>query len=143
MSAHAQANADQLLVLVERLTEALAADARAFEQRRPNEAAARMDETARLANLYRHESARLRADPSLIAGCAEATRMRLIRATEAFDAVLARHARALQAAKTVTEGVVRAIADEVARGRSTGAAYGPGARAQQAPATAVTLNRKA
>lgn len=143
MSAQAEANANQLLVLVERLTEALAADARAFEQRRPGEAAARMDETARLANLYRHESARLRSDPGLIAGCAETTRMKLIRATEAFDAVLARHARALHAAKTVTEGVVRAIAEEMANSRSTGAAYGPGARATTAPATAVTLNRQA
>lgn len=78
---------------------ALAEDARAFEARRPGEAAARMDETARLANLYRHESARIKADPSLISGCADATHLRLLRATEAFDAVLARHARALTAAR--------------------------------------------
>ena len=53
-----------------------------------------------------------------------------MRATEAFEAVLARHGRALEAAKTVTEGLVRAIAEEVARSRSAGTGYGPGAQTQ-------------
>lgn len=43
----------------------------------------------------------------------------------------------------MTEGVVRTIAEEVARSRSTGSAYGPGARPNSPPATAVTLNQQA
>jgi hypothetical protein len=43
----------------------------------------------------------------------------------------------------VTEGVVRAIGEEVARTRSSGAGYGPGAEAQSGLATAITLNRRA
>ena len=70
-------------------------------------------------------------------------RLRLVRATEAFDAVLARHARALTAAKTVTEGVVKAIAEEVGRARAQTAGYGPGARTAPVANTAVALNRQA
>ena len=73
-----------------------------------------------------------------------AQRARLLRATEAFDAVLARQSRAMQAAKTITEGLVRAIAEEVAVQRGRGAVYGPAATtAPKDVATAITLNRRA
>jgi hypothetical protein len=136
---------DQLIILTERLTELIARSCVAFEARRPQDAAAFIDETSRLANLYRHESARVRADPGLVSSAPLAERTRLIRATEAFDAVLARQGRTLEAAKTVTEGLVRAIAEEVTVQREQSASYGPGAT-QPAPtgaATAITLNRMA
>ena len=61
-----------------------------------------------------------------------------------FDAVLARQGRALDAAKTVTEGLVRAIAEEVASKRNTGSGYGRGGAASPAPsATSITLNKRA
>jgi len=135
---------EQLILLTERLTELVAIQAQAFERHRPHEAAEQLEEASRLANLYRHESTRVRADPSLIAAAAIAQRARLVRATEAFDAVLARQGRALAAAKHVTEGLVRAIADEVASQRAQGATYGPGAAsAPLSAATAITLNRRA
>jgi hypothetical protein len=143
MTEHAERNAAQLVTLTEAVTTRMAADAADFEARRPILAAERMAATAELANLYRHESARVKADPSLIAGASEATRARLKQATVHFEAVLSRHARALEAARTVTEGVVRAIAEEVARTRSSGAGYGPEAQAQAGKATAITLNRRA
>ncbi|RYG04392.1 MAG: flagellar basal body protein [Caulobacteraceae bacterium] len=134
---------DALIILTERLTDLISAECRAFEAHRPQEALATIEETSRLANIYRHESQRVRADPSLVSGAAMAKRVALTRATEAFDAVLARHGRALHTAKVVTEGLVKAVADEVASKRVTGAGYGPGAMAAQAPATALTLNRSA
>jgi hypothetical protein len=135
---------EQLTILTERLTELIALEAQAFEQGRPQDAAAQLDETSRLANVYRHESARVRANPTLVASAPMALRTKLIRATEAFDAVLARQGRALEAAKTVTEGLVRAIADEVASQRAGSAGYGPGA-AISTPglATSITLNKRA
>jgi hypothetical protein len=42
----------------------------------------------------------------------------------------------------VTEGVVKAIADEIANRRNIGQAYGPGA-ARKPSATAITLNQRA
>jgi hypothetical protein len=135
---------DQLITLTDRLTELIATSAQAFEGRRPQAAAELLPETTQLANLYRHESARVRANPALIAGAPAAQRARLTRATEAFDAVLARQTRAVQAAQTVTEGLVRAIAEEVASQRQRGASYGPGAMTSPtAAATAITLNQRA
>jgi hypothetical protein len=135
---------EQLIMLTERLTQLIALEASAFEQRRPHEAAKYVEETARLANIYRHESARVRADPSLVSGAPLDQRTALKRATEAFDAVLARQSRAIEAARTVTEGLVRAIADEVAAQRSENTGYGArGVRAGGAPPTAIAFNQRA
>lgn len=134
---------EQLIVLTERLTDLIAKQATAFEARRPHEAARHVEETAKLANVYRHESARVRGNVALVQAAQPDRRRRLVRATEAFDAVLARHGRALQASKIVTEGIVRAVAEETIRNRNTGAGYGSNAAATTASGAAVTLNRRA
>ena len=135
---------EQLIVLTERLTELIAAQAQAFEQRRPQDAAALLEENSRLANLYRHESARVRADKRLVEGAPLQLRAKLARATEAFDAVLARQGRAIEAARIVTEGLVKCIAEEVASQRSQASVYGSaGAQVSTATATAITLNKRA
>lgn len=135
---------DQLILLTERLTGMIADAAAAFEQRRPQDALKDIEETSRLANLYRHESTRVRADPGLVAAAPLDQRTRLVRATEAFDAVLARQGRALEAAKTITEGLVRAVAEEVAAQRTKGVSYGAdGVTTANRAATAITLNKRA
>lgn len=136
---------DQLVILTERLTDLIAKEATAFENRRPQDAAQYVEETAKLANLYRHESARVRANIALISSADAALRQRLVRATEAFDAVLARQARALNAARTVTEGLVKAVAEEIANQRAPASGYGAGARMNNpvSSGTAITLNKKA
>ena len=143
-AADASDRVEQLTILTERLTELVAAQAQAFEQHRPQDAADLLDETSRLANLYRHESGRVRADPGLVEGALADARAQLVRATEGFDAVLARQGRALDAARTVTEGLVRCIAEEVASQRAQSATYGEsGAAGAGAGATAITLNKRA
>ena len=87
---------EQLCLLTERLTELIAFEAQAFEQHRPQDAIEQLAETSKLANVYRHESSRVRANPGLVAEAPLALRTRLIRATEAFDAVLARQGRAIE-----------------------------------------------
>lgn len=136
---------DQLIILTERLTDVVAQQCQSFEQHRPQDAGGLMEEATRLANLYRHESSRVRADPGLVMAAPAEMRQQLIRATEAFDAVLARHGRAVMAAKFITEGLVRSIAEEVASQRDGLASYGPGARAPTSVngARAITLNRRA
>jgi hypothetical protein len=131
-----------LLEVTQRLTDLLAAQARAFEQHRPQDAAAGLPEITRLTNLYCAGSAGVRATPAMLKDAPPDLRTRLARATEAFEAVLERQGRALAASKTVTEGVVKAIADEIANRRGLGQAYGPGAQRKTA-ATAITLNRQA
>jgi hypothetical protein len=139
----AKQNVERLIALTEQLTQRIGLDADSFEARRPHEVAGRMDETARLANLYRHESARVRETPALVAGAPRELRQKLAQASRAFERTLQRHGRALHAVKTITEGVVRAIAEEVVKARAAGSAYGPGARSPLADPTAITMNRRA
>jgi len=139
----AEDRANQLIQLTERLTDRLAEETRAFETHRPQDAAAGVAETARLANLYRHEAARVQLNPDLIAGTTLETRRRLMRATEAFEAVLARHGRAVNAALLISEGLVRAIAEEIAKSRSRATGYGPAARIAPSNAAAIALNKRA
>jgi hypothetical protein len=137
---------DQMILLTERLTELITLEAQCFEQRRPQDTARYIEETGRLANIYRHESTRVRNNPQLVASAPANQRQRLIRATEAFDAVLARQGRALEAARSVTEGLVRTIAEEVATRREQRSGYGPEALppvSAGSAATAITLNRTA
>jgi hypothetical protein len=133
---------EAVIGLTEKLTGLLADQARAFEQHRPQDAAANLPEISRLTNIYRASSAHIRAQPQLVDAAPADLRRRLLRATEAFDAVLERQGRALAASKTVTEGLVKAIAEEIAAKRNVGKAYGPGATRKTA-ATAITLNRHA
>lgn len=142
------ANADdhvaQLVQLTERLTGLIAEETRAFEELKPLEATPLIEETSKLANLYRLESHRVKSDPALVEGASLKSRLALKQATEAFEAVLARHGRALEAAKTVTEGLVKAIAKEIDDTRPKGEGYGPGAKqAKPKSVSPIAVNRKA
>jgi hypothetical protein len=135
--------AEQLIALTLRLIARLTEETRALEARRPQSLAGSAEETLRLANLYRHESLRIRQDPTLLSGARAELKKRLIQATTQFQVILARHGRAVTAAKTLTEGLVHAIAMEVAVQRSRAAGYGPSALAAVGDASAITLNQRA
>lgn len=134
---------EQLIALTQRLAELMRREADAFEAHRPHDVVASADETARLANLYRHESLRLRRDPGLIEAADAKARQRLMEATRAFDEALHRHGRAVEACKVVTEGLVKAIAEEVAAQKAQPAGYGARGVAPVAQSEAITLNRRA
>ena len=132
----AQARVRQLTTLTLRLTERLKAETAAFADGRPQDVAAGLSETQEMANLYRRDSAHVKANPALISDAPLADRKALAEATVAFDAILNRHARAVDAARTISEGLVRTIAQEVAAARTPAAAYAADGRA-------VALNRMA
>lgn len=139
----ASAHLYRLTELTVRLTGRLEAETQAFAAHRPQDVAAGMAETQDLANLYRRESAQLKMNPGLLAAAPAGERTRLIKATETFEAVLAIHARTVEAARTISEGLVRTIAQEVAGARAMGTGYGASGRAAAGDGRAVTLNRKA
>jgi hypothetical protein len=139
----ANTRVEALIVLTDQLTSALAQQCKAFEAHRPQDAAYSVEEVGKLANVYRRESAEVRLQPALISSASTTLRQQLIRSTEAFESVLSRHGRAVMASKTVTEGLVKAVAQEVASTRLTGRGYGPKAQASQGSATAIALNRQA
>lgn len=139
----ATARVRQLLELTRRLTDRLAAETKAFERGRPQDVAARLAETQDMANLYRRDSGHVKANPALLAAAPPSERTALIDATRAFEAVLARHAGAVEAARKISEGLVLAIAHEVAAARTPAAAYAADGRAAQGDGRAVAFNGKA
>jgi hypothetical protein len=120
----AQDRAEQLLVATERLTALIAEEARRIQAREPLLDGNRSEEKNRLANVYRTELARIKQDRSLIEDARPETltelRLNTIRLHEALEA----HEIALSAVKTVTEGLVQAIAEEAVRQRGGAAPYG-------------------
>ena len=133
----------RLTDLTQRLTARLERETAAFACRRPQDVAAGLAETQELANTYRRETAQLKANLGLVAAASAAERNALVRATKAFEAALALHARTVEAARTISEGLVRAIAQEVAAARAVGTGYGASGRAASGDGRAVTLNRTA
>jgi hypothetical protein len=134
---------EQLILLTERLTARLAAELASFEALRPHDVAGQVKETARLAEIYRRESARVRADPSLIEPAPLERRRKLAELTRTFEDVLRRHGAAVAAARTITEGLVRTIAGVVAERRRPPATYGPKAGVVKSDQSAIALNRRA
>lgn len=141
--AEATTHVHRLIGLTEALSARLETETRAFAARRPQDIVPELARTQDMANLYRRETAQLKATPALAASAPVAERSRLIRATEHFEAVLARHSASVQAARVISEGIVQAIAAEVAASRASGTGYGASGKAPQADGTAITLNRSA
>jgi hypothetical protein len=140
---NATARARQVLDLTRRLTARLESETQAFQARRPQDVALTLAETQDLANAYRRESAQVKADPGVLAAAPFAARQALIEATRTFEDILAIHARAVEAARTVSEGLVRTIAAEVAGQRGSPSAYGASGRANAGDGRAVAFNRTA
>lgn len=109
---------EQLMLLSERLSVLVTQEAELMETRSPLLEGAQAEEKNRLANAYRLELARVRADPDLIKTAPQPLLDALKKRTLALNAALARHETALNAVKLVSEGLVQAMAEEVARQRS-------------------------
>lgn len=139
----AQARVRQLTDLTQRLTKRLEVETLAFADGRPQDVAAGLPETQEMANLYRRDSAHVKANPALLSGAPLEDRKILMEVTRAFDAVLSRHGRAVDAARQISEGLVRAIAAEVTAARTPASAYAADGRAALGDGRAVALNRTA
>jgi hypothetical protein len=120
----AKDRAEQLLLVTERLTTLIEAETRRIEARQPPLDGAEAEEKTRLANAYRLELARIKQDRGLIEGAPPTLLAQLRQATAVMQATVAEHETALNAVKLVTEGLVQAMAEEVARQRGGDAHYG-------------------
>ena len=116
--------ADQLLAMTKRLIALVTAEIEALKAKRLDGASADWDEKERLAHAWRLEVAYIKANPSALAGVSDARKQELREHARLLEDRLAAHARALEAMKTVTEGLVRSIASEVATARSAPVGYG-------------------
>jgi hypothetical protein len=118
--------ADQLLAMTKRLIALVTAEIDALKAKRLDGASANWDEKERLAHAWRLEVAHIKANPSALAGVAEDRKQALRESAKQLEEQLEAHAHALIAMKTVTEGLVRSIASEIAAVRSAPAGYGRG-----------------
>ena len=136
--------AEQLLLVTERLQTLVAEETRRIEARLAPLEGAEGEEKARLANAYRLELARIKQDRGLIEGASPETLTKLRHSTVTLHETLAAHELALAAIKLVTEGLVQAMAEEVARQRLGGSQYSAGGGlASPAGPTPTVLDRSA
>lgn len=135
--------ANQLTALTRRLTDRLTGDTQVLEAHRPQDLVSGIEETRSLSNLYRLETARIKADPSLLAGISDNEKSTLREATEVFNEALARYENAVVAAKTVTEGIVAAVAEDLNTRTARTATYGAKGRTSTTGPQSLNLGRTA
>ena len=135
--------ARQLLALTVRLGERLQRETEVLEAHRPQDLYSGIEETQSLSNLYRHESARIKKDPSLLDGMTPPEKLALRKATEIFQERLHRYELAVNAAKIVTEGVIAAVAEDLNRMRASHMTYGAKGRTLDTGAQSLNYGKKA
>ncbi|CAL4867402.1 hypothetical protein MMA231_01655 [Asticcacaulis sp. MM231] len=116
--------ATQLIALTIRLGERLVGETACLEAHRPQDIYEGIEETRNLSNLYRHELMRIKSDPSLLNGLTANEKKALREATELFQERLHRYELAVTAAKTVTEGIISAVAEDLSARRTQNSPYG-------------------
>jgi len=114
---------ERLMALTERLTEALQADIEALERGRPREMRTPKPDVQQLTAFYRREAESFNA--AAVGALPKDARDKLTDATVRFREVVALHARIVTRVKNATEGMIKAIADDVAKRKSAQRPYSP------------------
>ena len=140
--ANPTAHVRALLDLTRKLN-ADAEEATAYLARREILPPERMEEHIRLANLYRVEMARVKADPELLRGAERHEIEALIAASAHLRTALDHRQRTLATLKSISEGLAEAMAEEAARQISPPTAYGAQGLLHDAAAPAVAIDRRA
>ena len=104
----------RLIETTTRLCEMLAKENSLLAARRPRDLAAYQEEKEALSRAYQDEMETVRDDPAAVSEAAPRDIARLKAALGIFHRLLDDHRRALEAAKSVTERLVKSIADELA-----------------------------
>ena len=138
--------AEQLEAMMRRLIGLVSSEAAAVRAHRLSAANADWDEKERLVHAWRIEVSRIKGDPSLLSGLSQMRKEQLRASSRELETALEAHAMALAASKSVTEGLVRSIASEIASVRAAPAGYGRSgvsAGAKNPHASGLAVNAKA
>lgn len=135
---------EQLITLTERITTMVTRETDLLDARRTDEAMELQNDVIELADIYRRECSRIKADPGLISPAPPRRRSTLRTQTVALHQALDRHEMSLKAVKTLTEGLVRSVADFIADDRAELGGYSAqaGRSAATGTAKAITLNKR-
>ena len=121
---------ERVLILTRRLTDALLADIDALERGRPGEMRTIVPETQQLLSHYAREASALKAQlrnlPSVV-------RASLTKATARLHDALTLHERRLSRVRRASEGMIRAIVDDVEQRKRLTRTYAPRPSARPAP----------
>ncbi len=114
---------ERLISLAERIIAALESDIAALKEGRPNALQTNDPEIQKLTAIYGREAKGF--DPRLAENAAPTLRQRFFAITAKFREVLQLHARMLTRVKNASEGIIRAIAQEVDRANAPMRTYSP------------------
>lgn len=118
----------QLISLIHQLSTHLEKENALIRDRRPSEISALHTEKIRLVTAYEQQMAMLARNKSLLETVDRESIDELRALSRKFDRLLAHHNAVVAAAKVATEGIVKAISDEVTKRNNPVAGYGSGAR---------------
>ena len=113
---------ERVILMAERLIEALEADIAALERGKPSEMRTTHPEIQKLSAIYGKEAAGISPDAAKAAPAP--LRETLMAVTRRFAETLSRHARILIRVKNASEGMIRSIAEEVDRRNAPTRTYG-------------------
>ncbi len=129
--------------LAEQIRRVMAEELAIHRSGRPREAEAVIAEKTRLAAEYQAMAKALLQDEAWLKNAAHADRRnRLKRELAALQAEIDAHARAIRRYQLLTEGVVRAVAEEIERQRSPFKGYGPAAGRPANAGGSLTLDER-
>jgi hypothetical protein len=134
-----QPRIERLIAMAERLTEALESDIAVLKSGNPAELRTKDPEMQKLTLLYGREAQGF--DPRLAQNAPAPLRARFLATTARFREVLQLYARMLVRVKNASEGMIKAIAEEVNRMNAPMRTYGPRPGAAPKPAGAMIFNR--
>jgi hypothetical protein len=117
----------RLIMHTEELTRIIREEISILEARRPAEIAPLQAEKARLSSVYEEEYDALKQNQSLLGEKDSPLRKRLREVTKIFNDELVRLGGIILRMKSVTEGMILAISEEVAKKRQQVRNYSPGA----------------
>jgi hypothetical protein len=128
-----------LIAMAERLIAAIEADIAALRAGRPREMRTLDPEIQRLSALYGREAAKF--DPTHARTAPAELRRQFLATTAKFREVLALHLRLISRVRNASEGIVKAVAEEVERRRAPLRTYSPAAARPRPPAGAMVYNK--
>lgn len=133
-----------LVALTERLTALITRENTLLRRREPRQLSNFHDEKTRLTDLYTREMATLRRNDAVLKDARPEDVASLKKVTASFRKALADHNTIVGALKSVTEGMIQAIADEVTKRNNPVQGYGTDAilqvRVHGAP-TSIALDQ--
>jgi chromosome condensin MukBEF ATPase and DNA-binding subunit MukB len=124
MKSEADQRFDELILLTERLALITERETEALKAKRPRELAPLVDEKALLSAHYARAAAQLKRNSELLNTVSPPLRQKLKEVTQRFQSALTELTERLERVRKISEGMVRAIAEDAAERRAKPIGYG-------------------